>query len=108
MQFTTSEVGAGWLAFFRDLTSRGLSGVQLVISDAHTGLKAAIGSVLLGAAWQRSSVSLGCGGIVPLVHLHRFGRGPWQRDRTGSAADPPLPTVADLDRLASISRLAAA
>ena len=30
--------------------------MQLVISDAHTGLKAAIGAVLLGAAWQRCRV----------------------------------------------------
>ena len=41
------EVGASeeqsfWQAFLRGLVERGLSGVQLVISDAHTGLKAAI------------------------------------------------------------------
>jgi len=36
---TSAEDGAGgWLAFFRDLSVRGLSGVSLVISDAHTGL----------------------------------------------------------------------
>lgn len=33
--------------------ARGLAGVQLVISDAHEGLKAAIGSVFIGATWQR-------------------------------------------------------
>jgi len=38
------------------LKARGLSGVQLVISDAHTGLKAAIGAVMLGATWQRCRV----------------------------------------------------
>ena len=38
MQVTTSEDGAGWLAFFRDLVARGLSGVELVTSDAHAGL----------------------------------------------------------------------
>ena len=43
LQVTTSEDGAGWLAFFRDLTARGLSGVKLVTSDAHAGLIAAIG-----------------------------------------------------------------
>lgn len=47
------EDGAGWLAFLRSLTARGLSGVRLVISDAHRGLVAAIGSALPGAAWQR-------------------------------------------------------
>jgi transposase-like protein len=50
---TSSEDGAGWLAFLRGLAARGLSGVQLVISDAHPGLVDAIGSVLPGAAWQR-------------------------------------------------------
>src|SRR5262249_28470144 len=48
-----SEDGAFWTAFLRSLKTRGLSGVQLVISDAHAGLKAAIAAVLLGAAWQR-------------------------------------------------------
>lgn len=49
----TSETEAGWLAFLRSLISRGLDGVQLVISDAHEGLKNAIATALSGAAWQR-------------------------------------------------------
>ena len=53
IQTTSAEDGAGWLAFFRDLTARGLSGVALVTSDAHAGLVAAIGATLPGAAWQR-------------------------------------------------------
>jgi transposase-like protein len=53
VQVTTSEDGAGWLAFFRDLTARGLTGVKLVTSDAHAGLVAAIGATIPGAAWQR-------------------------------------------------------
>ncbi len=53
VQVTTSEDGAGWLAFFRDLTARGLAGVKLVTSDAHAGLVSAIGATLPGAAWQR-------------------------------------------------------
>jgi putative transposase len=51
-----SEDGAFWTAFLRGLKARGLGGVQLVISDAHTGLKAAISSVFIGAAWQRCRV----------------------------------------------------
>ena len=51
-----SEDGAFWTAFLRSLKARGLGGVQLVISDAHTGLKQAISSVFLGAAWQRCRV----------------------------------------------------
>ena len=53
VQVTTSEDGAGWLAFFRDLTARGLCGVKLVTSDAHRGLTSAIAATLAGAAWQR-------------------------------------------------------
>jgi transposase-like protein len=53
LQVTTSEDGAGWLAFFRDLVARGLSGVKLVTADAHAGLTAAIAATLAGAAWQR-------------------------------------------------------
>ena len=53
LQVTSGEDGAGWLAFFRDLTARGLSGVKLVTSDAHAGLVAAIGATLPGASWQR-------------------------------------------------------
>jgi transposase-like protein len=51
-----SEDGAFWTAFLRSLRARGLTGVRLVISDAHEGLTAAIGAVLLGAAWQRCRV----------------------------------------------------
>jgi putative transposase len=50
---STTESGAGWQAFFRDLVARGLSGVALVTSDAHTGLVEAIGANLPTAAWQR-------------------------------------------------------
>jgi putative transposase len=49
----TTEDGAGWTAFLRGLVARGLSGVKLVVSDSHEGLKAAIAAVLPGASWQR-------------------------------------------------------
>jgi putative transposase len=51
-----SENGAFWLSFLRGLVARGLSGVRLVTSDAHEGLKAAIAAVLHGASWQRCRV----------------------------------------------------
>ena len=51
-----SEDEAFWSDFLRSLRARGLSGVQLVISDHHAGLKAAISKVLLGASWQRCRV----------------------------------------------------
>jgi transposase-like protein len=47
-----SEDGQFWLRFLRDLVGRGLAGVQLVTSDAHRGLKAAVAAVLTGAGWQ--------------------------------------------------------
>jgi putative transposase len=53
LHVTTGEDGAGWLAFFRDLTARGLTGVRLVTSDAHAGLVGAVGATLPGASWQR-------------------------------------------------------
>jgi putative transposase len=53
LDVVSDEDGAGWLAFLRSLTARGLCGVRLVISDAHRGLVAAIGAALPGAAWQR-------------------------------------------------------
>ena len=46
----TTEDGAGWTAFLRGLVARGLSGVRLVISDAHPGLVDAIASTLPGAS----------------------------------------------------------
>jgi transposase-like protein len=45
-----------WREFFQGLVARGLRGVQLVISDAHPGLKRAIAEVFVGAAWQRCRV----------------------------------------------------
>src|SRR6476660_7706344 len=51
-----SEDGAFWTAFLRSLKARGLGGGRFVTSDAPTGLKAAISSVFIGAAWQRCRV----------------------------------------------------
>jgi putative transposase len=51
-----SEDGAFWTAFLRSLKARGLAGVQLVVSDAHTGLKQAVAAVMAGACWQRCRV----------------------------------------------------
>src|SRR5918911_875221 len=53
LDITADEDGAGWLAFLRSLTARGLCGVRLVISDAHRGLVAAVAAALPGAQWQR-------------------------------------------------------
>lgn len=55
MEVGTSEAEPIWTEFLRSLTRRGLSGVKLVISDAHEGIKAAISKVLC-ATWQRCRV----------------------------------------------------
>ena len=50
-----SEAEPFWSSFLKDLSRRGLTGVKLVISDAHEGLKAAITRVL-SATWQRCRI----------------------------------------------------
>jgi putative transposase len=51
-----SEEEAFWQQFLRGLVERGLSGVRVVISDAHAGLKRAVTTILHGASWQRCRV----------------------------------------------------
>jgi putative transposase len=51
-----SEDVALWRAFLQGLVARGVRGVQLVVSDAHQGLKQAIREVFVGASWQRCRV----------------------------------------------------
>jgi transposase-like protein len=53
-----AESEASWTAFLRSLVARGLAGVRLVTSDAHLGIRAAVGATLDGAAWQRCRVHL--------------------------------------------------
>lgn len=53
LDVVTTEDGAGWTAFWRGLVARGLTGVLLVTSDAHQGLKGALAATLPGASWQR-------------------------------------------------------
>ena len=49
----TTEDTEAWTGFLRSLVARGMNGVELVISDAHGGIKAAIGTVFSEASWQR-------------------------------------------------------
>jgi transposase-like protein len=55
MDVGASEAEPFWKAFLRSLTHRGLRGVKLVISDNHSGIKAAVSKVLT-ATWQRCRV----------------------------------------------------
>ncbi len=69
-----AETEAFWRQFLRDLVKRGLVGVQLAVSDAHPGLKAAIAQVL-GCPWQRCT-----------VHFLRDCLGHCRRDEHGMVA----------------------
>jgi putative transposase len=69
-----AETEAFWREFLRSLVKRGLSGVQLVVSDAHEGLKNAIAQVL-GCPWQRCT-----------VHFLREALGHVRKDQQGMVA----------------------
>lgn len=56
LEIVDTESEASWTTFLRSLRERGLSGVKLVITDAHAGLMKAVESVFVGAAWQRCKV----------------------------------------------------
>jgi putative transposase len=53
LEVTSAEDGARWLAFFRGLATRRLTGAVLITSDAQAGLVVAIAATLPGASWQR-------------------------------------------------------
>lgn len=97
IQVTSGEDGAGWLAFFRDLVARGLSGVKLVTSDAHAGLVAAIGATLPGAAWQRCRTHY----TVNLMSITPKNSWPWVRTLLHSVFDQadPESVAAQYDRM---------
>lgn len=56
VEVADSEMELAWRTFLERLVERGLRGVLLVISDAHTGLKKAIRRALNGVSWQRCRV----------------------------------------------------
>ena len=70
MDIGPSEAETFWTEFLRNLVRRGLKGVELVISDAHEGVKAAASRVL-GATWQRCRVHFMRNA---LAHAGRSGR----------------------------------
>jgi transposase-like protein len=85
LQVTSAEDGAGWLAFFRDLTARGLTGVRLVTSDAHRGLVDAIGATLPGASWQRCRTHY----AANLMSITPKASWPWVKTLLHSVYDQP-------------------
>nr|WP_253257154.1 transposase [Arthrobacter sp. Hiyo1] len=72
-----SENEGFWTAFLRSLKTRGLDGVKLVISDAHTGLKKAIDTVFQGA---------GLAALPDPLHAK-------EKPGTACAAESPFPST---------------
>jgi putative transposase len=111
VDLVTTEDGAGWTSFLRGLVARGLGGVQLVTSDAHEGLKAAIAAVLPGASWQRcrthfarnllTRVPKSAGDLVATLNRSIFAQpdagSVWaQHERIVAQLQPRFPAAADL------------
>jgi transposase-like protein len=105
-----SETEAFWRCFLRGLVKRGLAGVQLVVSDAHEGLKNAIAQVL-GCPWQRCTVhfilvALGharkeqqpmlAALLRPIFSATRATRAASCSARSLERLDGPLPKIAEL------------
>jgi transposase-like protein len=85
LQVTSAEDGAGWLAFFRDLTARGLAGVAVITSDAHRGLTDAIGATVPGASWQRCRTHY----AASLMSVTPKASWPWVKTLLHSVYDQP-------------------
>ena len=66
-----SEAEVHWRRFLADLKDRGLQGIDLIVSDAHEGLKAARKAVFGGVAWQRCQFHLqqNAGAYVPSLAM---------------------------------------
>ena len=85
----SGQMESCWRAFLEELVKRGLSGVQLVISDAHSGLRGAIARVFVGATWQRCSVHFLRNALVVLSKsTQRLGAGAFRTaiDRSNRAS----------------------
>ena len=85
-----TESYLSWKDFLISLRERGLSGVKLVISDAHAGLVRAIGEVLTGAAWQNC-----------LCHLER---NVFDRSKRSTSSRRVRTICTDLPRLSKRTR----
>ena len=92
MDVGTSEDGAFWLAFLRSLVARGLGGVDLVVSDAHQGLRDAIATVFGGASWQRCRTHF----MTNLLTRVPRRAQPWVATMVRTIYQQPFPQVASL------------
>ena len=102
LQVATAETGPAWNTFFADLVARGLSGVRLVTSDAHAGLREAIAANLPGAAWQRCRTHY----AANLMSVCPKSLWPAVKAMLHSVYDQPSPAAVDaqFDRLATMWR----
>jgi putative transposase len=68
-----SEAEAHWRAFLEGLVKRGMHGGQLIISDDHTGMKAARKAVFTGVPWQRCQFHLqqNAQAYIPRIGMRR-------------------------------------
>ena len=68
-----SEAEVHWRGFLQSLIDRGFHGVELITSDDHAGLKAAVCSLFPGVAWQRCQFHLqqNAGAFVPRVDMRK-------------------------------------
>ncbi len=98
-----SEAETFWTDFLRSLKARGLDGVKLVISDAHTGLKAAIARVF-EATWQRCRFT-GCATHSPMSPKASIR---WSRQRSGKRSNSPTVSTLAIPGATSRNRSAPA
>ena len=87
-----SEAEVHWRAFLESLISRGMRGVQFVVSDDHAGLRGARKAVLTGATWQRCQFHLAQNAIhhAPTLAIRkRIGA---ELRQVWNAPDPNLAT----------------
>jgi putative transposase len=86
LQVSSAEDGAGWLAFFRDLTARGLTGVRLVTSDAHRGAGSAAAPTTPPTSWPSPRKAAGPGsGRCCTRSMTNPTPPPWRPSSTGSS-----------------------
>ncbi|SIT54705.1 transposase (fragment) [Mesorhizobium prunaredense] len=104
VEMANRESRSAWRDFLVGLKARGLKGVELVVSDDHAGLVAAIGEVIPEAAWQRCYVHFlprkhGDDCLQELRWLYgpaRSRRGQGRSRRMAFQMVGPLPTTDDM------------
>ena len=92
-RITDCENEAFWSGLFEDLKERGLTGVQLVVSDGHTGIQKAASAAFLGASWQMCQVHCTRAVLKNIPKKNQSEVAEWLREAYGSEQN--LQKVAD-------------